>query len=67
VTTPKRNNRCPAKKGIAAMPPIVSCNLAALAIAVIYYAWRDLYCRWRRDTRALRERVAYMLWIAAGR
>jgi hypothetical protein len=49
------------------MPPIVSCNLAALAIAVIYYAWRDLYCRWRHDTRALRERVAYMLWIAASR
>lgn len=49
------------------MNPIIACNLAALSIAVIYYAWRDVYCASRRGTRMLRERVAYMLWIAAHR
>jgi hypothetical protein len=49
------------------MPPILSCNLAALAIAVIFYAWRDLYHCCRKDSRTLRERVAYMLWVAAQR
>lgn len=46
------------------MQPIY-CNLAALAIAVIFYAWREVYhARYLRE-RVLRERVAYMLWVAA--
>lgn len=40
-------------------------SLAALAVAVIFYAWRA----WRevesRRQHKLRERVAYMLWVAA--
>jgi hypothetical protein len=39
--------------------------LSAMAIALIYYTWRDgYYFRLLRD-KALRERVAYMLWTAA--
>jgi hypothetical protein len=45
-------------------------QLCALAIAVIYYSWRDGYLahllRQQRD-RTRRERVAYMLWVAANR
>ena len=41
--------------------------LAVLAVAMIYYAWRDGY-RTRTQQRAvLNERVAYMLWVAASR
>jgi hypothetical protein len=48
------------------MQVILCYNLAALAIAVIYYAWRDYYLRPRQEKeRILRERVAYMLWVAA--
>ena len=45
-------------------------QVSALAVAAIYYLWRDAYVallrreRARRE-RALRERVAYMLWTAA--
>jgi hypothetical protein len=40
-------------------------NLAALAVAVIYYVWRaHEQVRVRKD-RAIRERVAYMLWVMA--
>ena len=40
-------------------------NLAALAVAVIYYMWRAHdQVRVRKD-RAIRERVAYMLWVMA--
>jgi hypothetical protein len=46
-------------------PPVICCNLAALCIAAIYYAWRDGYVRTRMPARILRERVAYMLWRAA--
>ena len=45
-------------------------QVAALAVAALYYLWRDGYAaRLRRERarreRALRERVTYMLWIAA--
>jgi hypothetical protein len=40
-------------------------NATALAVAVIYYAWRDGYCAWVRRERMLHERVAYMLWTAS--
>jgi hypothetical protein len=40
-------------------------NVAALAVAVIYYVWRaHEQVRVRRD-RVVRERVAYMLWVMA--
>jgi hypothetical protein len=43
---------------------LLACNLAVLTIAMLFYAWRDGYlARQRRAT--LRERVAYMLWVAA--
>jgi hypothetical protein len=39
--------------------------LSALAIAVIYYSWRDGYHLRLLRNKALCERVAYMLWTAA--
>jgi hypothetical protein len=46
---------------------MVACNLAVLAIAMIFYAWRDGYLSRRRGQATLHERVAYMLWVAAHR
>ncbi len=43
----------------------VYCSLCALAVAVIYYSWREYQARHDRRDRVLRERVAYMLWVAA--
>ncbi|MGL4421035.1 MAG: hypothetical protein ACRCZF_10255 [Gemmataceae bacterium] len=49
------------------MIPMFSSYLAVLAVAIIYYTWRDAY-RTRTHNRAvLNERVAYMLWVAAQR
>lgn len=45
---------------------LITCNLACLAIAALYYTWRDVYMH-RRKRENLRERVAYMLWVAASR
>lgn len=43
----------------------VCIHMTALAVALIYYSWRDgYYARLCRE-RTLRERVAYMLWTAA--
>ncbi len=49
--------------------PIIMCNLAGLAIAALYYTWRDVYqVRLRRQKNTnLHERVAHMLWVAANR
>ncbi|HVK15428.1 MAG TPA: hypothetical protein VM533_00675 [Fimbriiglobus sp.] len=44
---------------------MVACNLAVLAIAMIFYAWRDGYLSNSRGRAGLQERVAYMLWVAA--
>jgi hypothetical protein len=44
---------------------LVACNLAVLAIAMIYYAWRDSYLARGPGRASLQERVAYMLWVAA--
>jgi hypothetical protein len=44
------------------MQPIVS-NLAALAVALLFYLWRS-HCQSLRQ-RVLRQRVAHMLWIMA--
>jgi hypothetical protein len=44
---------------------MVACNLAVLAIAMLYYAWRDGYLGRDRGQPGLQERVAYMLWVVA--
>jgi hypothetical protein len=41
----------------------VYCSLCALAVATIFYGWREY--RHDRPERVLRERVAYMLWVMA--
>ena len=48
------------------MLQLIACNVACLAIATIYYSWRDA-CVQRRKREQLHERVAYMLWVAAAR
>jgi hypothetical protein len=45
--------------------PLLSVNLAALTIAVLYYAWRDHVVKPAQRRKMLRERVTYMLWCAA--
>lgn len=51
------------------MVPMLVANVGVLAIAVVYYAWRDGYFMKRQAEarRILRDRVAYMLWISANR
>lgn len=53
----------------AFMQHVVPCNVAALAIATLYYWWRDAYHRPKlaKAESKLHERVAYMLWVAATR
>lgn len=46
------------------MQPIVA-NVAALAVATLFYLWRAHYQTRLRRLRALRRRVAYMLWVMA--
>ena len=38
---------------------------AVIAIAVVYYAWRDGFAAKARRRAALNDRIAYMLWCAA--
>jgi hypothetical protein len=40
-------------------------QVCALAVAMIYYLWRDGYVAQLRRERRLRERVAFLLWTAA--
>ena len=40
-------------------------NVAALAVAVIFYAWRAWNQVQVRRKQVLRDRVAYMLWVMA--
>jgi hypothetical protein len=40
-------------------------STATLAVAIIYYLWRDYTQVQQRRERALRERVTYMLWVMA--
>ncbi|MFO0850911.1 MAG: hypothetical protein U0871_20505 [Gemmataceae bacterium] len=50
------------------MAQLLTCNLAVLAIAMLYYTWRDGYsARFRRKGARVNDRVAYMLWVAAQR
>lgn len=44
---------------------VMACNVAALCIAALYYAWRDKIANPVRREKVLRERVTYMLWCAA--
>ena len=46
------------------MQPIVG-NVAALAVALIFYTWRMFRTVQMRRQRVLSERVAYMLWVVA--
>jgi hypothetical protein len=46
------------------MQPFVG-NVAALAVAVIFYLWRAHHQVYLQRQQMLRERVAYMLWIMA--
>jgi hypothetical protein len=48
------------------MQPIVT-NMAALAVATLYYLWRAHYQTRQRRQRVLCQRVAYMLWVVADR
>jgi hypothetical protein len=43
-------------------------NVTALAVAMLYYFWRDRYQKVRQQRRRiLCQRVAYLLWIMAER
>jgi hypothetical protein len=46
------------------MQPIVA-NVAALAVASLFYLWRSHYQGRQRRQRLLCQRVAYMLWVAS--
>ena len=46
------------------MQPIVT-NIAALAVATLYYLWRAHHQTRQRRQRVLRQRIAYMLWVMA--
>jgi len=46
---------------------LVACNFAVLAIAGMYFAWKDRVGRAAHRRAQLRDRVAYMLWAAAQR
>jgi hypothetical protein len=41
------------------------CHVAALAVASIFYTWRAYAADVLARHRTLRDRVAYMLWVAA--
>jgi len=45
----------------------VYCNLAALSVACLFYAWRGHVTERARRERTLRERVTYLLWVMAQR
>jgi hypothetical protein len=46
---------------------VLVCNLAALAIAILYYTWREGHLRALRKQQVLRQRIAQMLFVAAER
>ena len=46
------------------MQPIFA-NVAALAVALIFYTWKMFNNVQSRRRRVLCERVAYMLWVMA--
>jgi hypothetical protein len=44
---------------------LVFCGMCALAVAGIFYGWREYQFRQEGRDRQLRSRVAYMLWVVA--
>jgi hypothetical protein len=46
---------------------LLCCNAAALAVALVYYTWRAYDQARAARQRLLHERVAYLLWVVAGR
>jgi hypothetical protein len=47
---------------------LIYCSLAAIGITVIYTGWHRYWlARFHRPDQLLRERVAYMLWVAASK
>lgn len=61
-----RVTRCRPGRGVCTMLHLIACNVACLAIAALYYSWRDVYVK-KQKRAVLHERVAYMLWVAAAR
>ncbi|CAN5187934.1 hypothetical protein BH11PLA2_BH11PLA2_39450 [soil metagenome] len=49
------------------MLQMVTGYFAVIAVAAIYYAWRDGYLAHARRREKLNNRVAYMMWCAANR
>jgi hypothetical protein len=45
--------------------PLVAMNVTALAVATIFYAYRDRYVAGIHRAKLLRERIAYLLWTTA--
>jgi hypothetical protein len=47
---------------------LLYCPLAAVVISTLYVAWQRTWLgRFHRPDQPLRERVAYMLWVAASK
>jgi hypothetical protein len=47
---------------------LLYCPLAAIGITVLYALWQRWSLeRFRRPDQGLRERVTYMLWVAASK
>ena len=44
---------------------LIGSSLGVLAVAVIFYAYRDYIHTQLRRRHQLRQRVAFMLWVAA--
>jgi uncharacterized iron-regulated membrane protein len=50
-----------------AVVELLTCNAAVLAIATLYYAWKERVVKTAARRQVLRQRVAYLLWAAAAR
>ncbi len=46
---------------------MLTCHVAVLAIAALYFTWKDRTTKTQLRRSVLRQRVAYMLWNAAQR
>ena len=44
---------------------LIFCGMCALAVALIFYGWRDYQTRMAGRECRLRARIAYMLWVMA--
>jgi hypothetical protein len=41
------------------------CAASALSVAILFYSWRSYHQQLVQQHYKLRERVTYMLWVAA--